>query len=69
MPTDEPAKPEAGPSFSLSRCPACGGDRFHQQTVLWPELIAEWELAPEEVRSSINNRASPVLIAETIFGQ
>lgn len=24
--------------------------RFHEQAVLWPELIAEWELAPEEVR-------------------
>ena len=31
------------------RCPVCGGDRFHEQKVLWPELIAEWQLAPEEV--------------------
>lgn len=35
--------------FALTRCPACGSDRFHHQKVLWPELIAEWQLAPAEV--------------------
>ncbi len=37
-------------SYPLQQCPACGSDRFHEQKVLWPELIAEWQLAPEEVR-------------------
>lgn len=42
---DRPAKP-----FPLKRCPVCGGQRFHIQEVLWPELIAEWQLAPHEVQ-------------------
>lgn len=31
------------------RCPCCGGDRFGAVDVLWPELIAAWELGPGEV--------------------
>ena len=31
-------------------CPICAGGAFHDQEVLWPALIAEWQLAPDEVR-------------------
>jgi SAM-dependent methyltransferase len=37
------------PSPSLKVCPVCGGDRFSNESVLWPELIAQWELSPNEV--------------------
>ena len=37
------------PSPSLEICPVCGGDRFAHEPVLWPELIEQWELSPEEV--------------------
>jgi SAM-dependent methyltransferase len=37
-------------SQSLKVCPACGHDRFTYQEILWPELIEEWELSPDEVR-------------------
>jgi SAM-dependent methyltransferase len=30
-------------------CPVCGGCTFSNGAVLWPELIAEWQLTPEEV--------------------
>ncbi|MEO8044294.1 MAG: methyltransferase domain-containing protein [Spartobacteria bacterium] len=40
---------EAARDSPLTQCPVCGSERFHEQTVLWPELIAEWELAPHEV--------------------
>ena len=36
------------PSSILKSCPVCGGDRFVYESVLWPELIAEWELSPDE---------------------
>jgi hypothetical protein len=35
-------KAELKQHFPITRCPVCGGDRFHEQAVLWPELIAEW---------------------------
>lgn len=50
MPKDEPGETKNERLFPLTLCPVCGGDRFHEQTVLWPELIAEWQLAPDEVR-------------------
>jgi SAM-dependent methyltransferase len=31
-------------------CAVCGATAFFFQDVLWPELIAEWQLGPEEVR-------------------
>lgn len=31
-----------------SRCSACGGTSFDYREVLWPELVAAWELSPEE---------------------
>lgn len=34
---------------SLKVCPVCGGDRFVNESVLWPELIEQWELSPDEV--------------------
>src|SRR5947199_8539299 len=37
------------PSPSLEICPVCGGDRFANEQVLWPELIEQWELSSEEV--------------------
>jgi hypothetical protein len=37
------------PSPSLEICPVCGGDRFTNKPVLWPELIEQWELSPDEV--------------------
>ncbi len=30
-------------------CPVCGGDRFTNERVLWPELIEQWDLSPGEV--------------------
>lgn len=30
-------------------CPCCGSQRYKSSDVLWPELIAEWELSSEEV--------------------
>ncbi len=36
-------------SPSLKICPVCGADRFTNDPVLWPELIEQWELAPDEV--------------------
>ena len=33
----------------LEACPICGGTRFIAERILWPELIAEWQLVPEEV--------------------
>lgn len=29
-------------------CPVCGDTSFRQTNILWPELIAEWELQPHE---------------------
>ncbi len=50
MATNESGESAIERPFPLTQCPVCGGGRFHEQPVLWPELIAEWELAPEEVR-------------------
>jgi SAM-dependent methyltransferase len=33
----------------LKACPVCGQNQFAARTILWPELIAEWQLAPWEV--------------------
>ena len=30
-------------------CAVCGGESFTDRAVLWPELIAEWQLSPAEV--------------------
>lgn len=30
-------------------CSVCGGTHFSQSRVLWPELVAEWQLASQEV--------------------
>lgn len=30
-------------------CAVCGGTEFYESAVLWPELVAEWALTPEEV--------------------
>jgi SAM-dependent methyltransferase len=40
---------EAKPSTLLNFCAVCGGERFTTEAVLWPELIAQWELSSEEV--------------------
>lgn len=32
----------------LTVCPACGGGSFSHQKILWPGLIEEWRLSPEE---------------------
>ncbi len=37
------------PSRSLKACPVCGASQFTNEPVLWPELIEEWELSPDEV--------------------
>jgi SAM-dependent methyltransferase len=37
------------PSANLEICPACGGNRFTYDPVLWPELIEQWALSPDEV--------------------
>jgi SAM-dependent methyltransferase len=33
----------------LKVCPVCGGDQFINESVLWPELIEQWALSPDEV--------------------
>ena len=33
---------------SPHRCSVCGGERFEDRKVLWPELIAAWSLSPEQ---------------------
>ena len=33
----------------VDRCPCCLSRRFRQKEVLWPELIEEWGLTPDEV--------------------
>ena len=37
------------PTPSLEICPVCGSNRFTNEPVLWPELIEQWELSPDEV--------------------
>lgn len=32
-----------------ARCTVCGEADFRQRSVLWPELIKEWQLAPREI--------------------
>ena len=45
--TDEP---RPGLSVGLvTTCSVCGGKAFREGSILWPELIAEWELHSEEV--------------------
>ncbi len=34
----------------IHTCPVCGGIGLEQRDVLWPELIAAWELAEDDVR-------------------
>jgi SAM-dependent methyltransferase len=34
---------------SLKVCPVCGGGQFVNEPVLWPELIAQWQLSADEV--------------------
>ena len=52
------------PSPSLKVCPVCGGDRFTNESVLWPELIAQWELSPDEnhARLALKRDGRPGLI-------
>jgi SAM-dependent methyltransferase len=33
----------------LETCPVCGKTQFITERILWPDLIAEWQLVPEEV--------------------
>ena len=35
--------------MKMNFCCVCGGDEFGFSEVLWPELIADWELSPNEV--------------------
>ena len=32
----------------ITHCPVCGNDQFRQQDILWPELIEQWQLTPQE---------------------
>jgi hypothetical protein len=52
------------PSPSLKVCPVCGGDRFTNESVLWPELIAQWESSPDEIpaRLALKSDGRPGLI-------
>jgi SAM-dependent methyltransferase len=34
----------------MTFCSICGGTRFEERRVLWPALVAEWGLSPEEER-------------------
>ena len=33
----------------ITCCPVCGGQKFSNQSVLWPELIEDWQLSPPEI--------------------
>ena len=35
----------------LESCPICGDSKFSQIQVIWPELVQEWELSPEQTKS------------------
>lgn len=35
--------------FFSGSCPVCGGEKFSQSAVLWPELINAWQISPIEV--------------------
>lgn len=35
---------------AITRCACCGADRFVSTEVLWPNLIQEWNLSPDEAR-------------------
>jgi SAM-dependent methyltransferase len=37
------------PSPRLKVCPVCGDHQFVNESVLWPELIQQWALSPDEV--------------------
>lgn len=39
--------PHSAPPFGT--CPICSNTGFTSRNILWPELVAEWELAPDEV--------------------
>ena len=34
--------------MSIPSCPICGASEFEQLAILWPELIADWQLSPQE---------------------
>ncbi len=36
------------PPLGFERCPVCHGTEFRFASVLWPELVSAWELAPHE---------------------
>src|SRR6266478_7450000 len=38
---------EASPSLEI--CPVCGNNQFTNERVLWPDLIEQWKLSPQEV--------------------
>lgn len=40
----------SGGQIFTGPCPVCGGKDFKTTPVLWPELISDWELSPEEVK-------------------
>lgn len=35
--------------MNVAWCCICGGSHFQSNPVLWPQLIADWQLAPDEV--------------------
>jgi SAM-dependent methyltransferase len=37
-----------GPLPATLACPVCTESRFNRRSILWPELISEWQLSPEE---------------------
>lgn len=40
----------SNPNVPISHCTICGGSTFVQHAVLWPELVNDWQLSPEEQR-------------------
>lgn len=32
----------------ITICPVCGGKKFAFPEILWPELVAEWQISPQE---------------------
>jgi SAM-dependent methyltransferase len=33
----------------MIKCTVCGGDQFFHKSILWPDLIRDWQLKPDEI--------------------
>ncbi len=61
----------------INNCSVCGGNEFYTRDVLWPELVADWQLSPHEVEyvnrqqgfycTSCGNNLRSMVLANAIF--